>query len=211
MNRCDESDLEQALARAADGAFAMRPDGKIVLWNTAAGKILGYSAQDSIGRHCYDVCAGLDDNGNRLCYQGCHVMNLVKLGDPVRNFDMQTRTKAGRPLWVNVSTLTVARKRAIDRLIIHLVRDVTATKELLTLVHDRRSEPDPKPDSKCSLTRRELEILRLIAAGVATKRAAERLHVSPSTIRNHIQSVLRKLGVHSRLEAAVYATKHGLL
>jgi PAS domain S-box-containing protein len=211
MNRRNESDLEQALARAADGAFAITPDGKIVLWNTAAEKILGYTARDSIGRHCYDVCAGFDDSGNRLCYRGCHVMSLIKMGDPVQHFDMQTRTKADRPLWVNVSTLTVPCKDATDGLIIHLFRDVTAAKELLTLVRDRRWGPDLQAGGNGSLTRRELEILRLIGTGVTTRSVAERLHVSTSTVRNHIQSILEKLSVHSRLEAVAYATRHRLL
>jgi two-component system nitrate/nitrite response regulator NarL len=40
---------------------------------------------------------------------------------------------------------------------------------------------------------------------------AERLHVSPATVRNHVQHILEKLGVHSRLEAAAYATRRGCL
>jgi two-component system, NarL family, nitrate/nitrite response regulator NarL len=57
------------------------------------------------------------------------------------------------------------------------------------------------------LTRRELDILRLLAAGAM----AERLHVSPATVRNHVQHILEKLGVHSRLEAAAFATRYRLL
>jgi two-component system NarL family response regulator len=40
---------------------------------------------------------------------------------------------------------------------------------------------------------------------------AERLHVSPSTVRNHVQNILEKLGAHSRLEAVAYATRQRLL
>jgi two-component system nitrate/nitrite response regulator NarL len=40
---------------------------------------------------------------------------------------------------------------------------------------------------------------------------AERLHVSPATVRNHVQHILEKLGVHSRLEAAAFATRYRLL
>jgi two-component system, NarL family, nitrate/nitrite response regulator NarL len=62
------------------------------------------------------------------------------------------------------------------------------------------------------LTRRELEVLRLMTTlGVGTTRAAERLRVSPATIRNHVQNILGKLGVHSRLEAVAYANKHRML
>jgi DNA-binding NarL/FixJ family response regulator len=61
------------------------------------------------------------------------------------------------------------------------------------------------------LTRREVEILHLIATGLNTKDAAERLHVSPATIRNHVQNILGKLGAHSRLEAVAYATRNRLI
>ena len=46
--------------------------------------------------------------------------------------------------------------------------------------------------------------------GVSTAAAAERLHVSRATIRNHVQNLFEKLGVHSRLEAVAYANKHRL-
>jgi DNA-binding NarL/FixJ family response regulator len=69
------------------------------------------------------------------------------------------------------------------------------------------AESEPHPE----LTRRELEILRLVAGGANTRVMADRLHVSPATVRNHVQHILAKLGVHSRLEAAAYATRHRLL
>ncbi len=62
-----------------------------------------------------------------------------------------------------------------------------------------------------ALTRREVEVIRLMAQGANTKAAAEKLHVSPSTIRNHAQNMFGKLGVHSRLEAVAYAMRHKLL
>jgi DNA-binding NarL/FixJ family response regulator len=61
------------------------------------------------------------------------------------------------------------------------------------------------------LTRRELEILRMIATGASTKAAADKLHVSPATVRNHVQNILGKLGAHSRLEAVAIATRQRLL
>jgi PAS domain S-box-containing protein len=203
--------LDEAFARTADGAFAIGGDGRIVLWNRAAEKMLGYSAREAIGRACCDLFVGYDDSGNRLCYKGCHVMSLVQIGDPVHSFDMRTKTKAGRPIWLNLSTLTIADGRSGGPLTVHLFRDVTATKELLTLVQERLSgaigaEPTGEP-----LTRREQEILRLIAAGLGTRTAADRLHVSPATVRNHVQNILGKLGAHSRLEAVALATRQRLL
>jgi hypothetical protein len=53
-----------------------------------------------IGRPCCDLFVGHDDQNNRLCYRSCHVMALVKMGDPVQSFDMKTRSKNGRPVWI---------------------------------------------------------------------------------------------------------------
>jgi PAS domain S-box-containing protein len=203
--------LDAALARTADGAFVIGAAGVIVLWNRAAEKILGYPAREVIGRPCCDLFVGLDDRGNRLCYRGCHVMTLVKMGDPVQHFDMKTRTRSGRPIWINLSTLVVPEGRAGGSLTVHLFRDVTATRELLTLVQDRLSTPAAPLASNGALTRREIEILALVATGTNTRAIAERLHVSPATVRNHVQNILGKVGAHSRLEAVAWATRHRML
>jgi DNA-binding CsgD family transcriptional regulator len=59
------------------------------------------------------------------------------------------------------------------------------------------------------LTRRELQVLRLMAAGMPNKAIADRLFVSLHTARNHVKSILRKLGAHSRLEAVAIAVHGG--
>lgn len=203
--------LRPTLERAGDGAFVIGADGRIALWNRAAERILGYTARDVLGRPCCDVFVGMDGSGNRLCYRGCHVMSLVKLGEPVQSFDMRTRTKAGRPVWLNVSILSM-HDVAGARIAVHLFRDVTATKELLRLVHERLAAPLPAGEGPApALSRREIDVLRLIVEGLNTAAAAARLHVSHSTVRNHVQNMFAKLGVHSRLEAVAYATRHRLL
>jgi PAS domain S-box-containing protein len=204
--------LEQALARAGDGAFVVGADGRLVLWNRSAERILGHAARDVLGRPCCEVFEGLDGDGNRLCYQGCHVQALVNRDETVQSFDMRTRTKAGRPLWINVSILKTHDARGAPRTV-HLFRDVTASKELLALVQERLAPPpapsagEPEPSA---LSRRELEVLRLMTEGLDTGAAAARLHVSRATVRNHAQNILGKLGVHSRLQAVAYAIRHRL-
>jgi two-component system, NarL family, nitrate/nitrite response regulator NarL len=60
------------------------------------------------------------------------------------------------------------------------------------------------------LTSRELEVLELLSAGRASDDIATALHISRNTVRTHVQGVLAKLGVHSRLQAAAFASKHRL-
>jgi two-component system, NarL family, nitrate/nitrite response regulator NarL len=61
------------------------------------------------------------------------------------------------------------------------------------------------------LTNRERECLALLVDGLSSDAIAERLGVSITTVRTHVQAVLTKLGVHSRLEAASFAVRHSLL
>jgi len=208
-------ELNGLLTNTADGVCAVGGDGKIALWNGAAEKILGYAPREVLGRSCCEVFVGRDSSGNRLCYQGCHVLTLVRQGEPVQHFAMATRTKAGKPVWLDISIIAVPGSHRDVSTTVHLFRDVTAAREIEALVRERLARASPvSPDAAVpdgQLTRREMEILRLIAGGANTRAMAERLHVSPATIRNHVQNVLGKLGVHSRLEAAAYATGHRLL
>jgi DNA-binding NarL/FixJ family response regulator len=63
----------------------------------------------------------------------------------------------------------------------------------------------------CGLTRRQLEVLELMAEGCATADLAARLYVSKNTVRTHVQQVFRKLGARSRLEAVAIARRSGVL
>ena len=61
------------------------------------------------------------------------------------------------------------------------------------------------------LTAREVEVLELLAEGTPNHELATRMGISRNTVRNHVQNLLTKLGVHSRLEAVALATREGLL
>jgi DNA-binding NarL/FixJ family response regulator len=61
------------------------------------------------------------------------------------------------------------------------------------------------------LTPRELEVLEMLAQGAGGGEIARRLGVSPNTVRTHVQGILSKLQVHSRLEAAAFAVRHQLV
>jgi LuxR family maltose regulon positive regulatory protein len=61
------------------------------------------------------------------------------------------------------------------------------------------------------LSAREMELLRLLAAGLSTPEIAARLYVTAGTVRSHLKSISRKLDVHSRLQAVERARALGLL
>ncbi len=77
---------------------------------------------------------------------------------------------------------------------------------VLSKVRDR-----VRPGRGAELTEREREVLACITQGLSNPGVAERLGVTPNTVRNHVQRILSKLGVHSKLEAVVVATREGLV
>jgi DNA-binding CsgD family transcriptional regulator len=68
----------------------------------------------------------------------------------------------------------------------------------------------PAPAWPAGLSSREVEVLRLIAAGQSNRAIAETLFISPNTVLHHVSNIFTKTGVANRAEAAAYATRHGL-
>lgn len=69
---------------------------------------------------------------------------------------------------------------------------------------------DPEAMKINSLTKRELEIVRLVGEGNKNKQIAERLFISETTVRHHLASIFSKLDVSDRLEVLIYANRHSL-
>ena len=67
------------------------------------------------------------------------------------------------------------------------------------------------PESPETLTERETAVLRLVAYGKANKEIARALHIGEQTVKTHVGSILAKLGVNSRTQAALYAVRVGLV
>ncbi len=61
------------------------------------------------------------------------------------------------------------------------------------------------------LTSREIEILKLLANGMANKQIAYRLNISEKTVRNHVSNTYEKLGIYDRSQAVLYAVRKGLV
>jgi two-component system response regulator DegU len=76
---------------------------------------------------------------------------------------------------------------------------------------NRLSERKNRPSSFGELTMREIEVLELIAQGMANKDIARVLFISEKTVKNHVTSIFRKLNVEDRTQAALYAVKNKLV
>lgn len=74
----------------------------------------------------------------------------------------------------------------------------------------KAAAPAPVEADHARLSPREREILGFLAKGASNKEIARTLDLAESTVKIHVQSILKKLGLASRVQAAVYATEHGL-
>jgi PAS domain S-box-containing protein len=208
----EASYLVSVLSRTADGMVAIDTDGCILGWNDAAEGLFGYPAQDVIGRACHEVLDFDDRCGNAVCDAECSMQAV--LGDgrwvvPTR--EVLARTESGRRLWLSLTTILVpsAADERCSR--IHLMREVGVTPELEVAILERLAQPKRgEVDASVidQLTLREREVLRLLAEGLGTQEIAERLFVSSTTARNHVQHILNKLDCHTRLEAVALALRN---
>ena len=83
--------------------------------------------------------------------------------------------------------------------------------KLLERVREAPARPNIPDPASASLTDREIEVLRLLSSGMDNAEIGRTLFISPSTVKNHISSILLKLQIENRIQAAVYAVRSGLV
>ncbi len=83
--------------------------------------------------------------------------------------------------------------------------------KLLAWMREGRTERSIPEVPGADLSDREIEVLRLLAAGKGNAEIAQELFISPKTVKNHIASILVKLQIENRIQAAVYAVKAGIV
>jgi PAS domain S-box-containing protein len=206
--------LREFLDAAADGVVVVDRAGRIVYWNDSATDILGFERDDVTGKQCHAVLKGMGERGTVVCGPECTLQSCAFRGERLHNFNLLTAHKDGRTVWLNMSTMCATDFEGHDMVIVHMFRDIDRlhrADELLGEFMLRAAEVTApvtlpvKVHPEGELTAREEEVLLLLGEGLSAKAIAQKLVISEATARNHIQNVLSKLGVHSRLEAALYA------
>ena len=89
--------------------------------------------------------------------------------------------------------------------------DTVWRREELRRVSGALSTPRMPIDVEVTLTQRESEVLHQLAHGLTNKQIAEALGISYETVKEHVQHILRKIGVSDRTQAAVWAVRQGLV
>ena len=206
-----------------DPSFAVDSEGSIAAWNSGAEELFGQQAGSALGRRCGEILKGTDECG-AICSDNCTVRQAIQNRHPISNFDLEVETVQGRQ-WCNISVFTVEDAASTRPLAIHILRPIDLRKRLEILVRDfvvTNTNVTPEnavailsvtrsPAKDAELSTRELEVLRLLAHGESSKSISNQLHISNTTVNNHVQHILKKLNAHNRLEAVRRAEYAGIL
>lgn len=209
--------LPELMAGSDDGVLAMDGRQRVIFWNRACEDLTGISASEAVGRHCHEVLRGQDATGLPLCGGDCPVGRLSLGGPSPGNMPMHIEHRRGHRLRLCVGTMLMPSNRGGEWTVVHILSRQCDDSMLATprvdQPHDHgviSSSMASANGEACLLTRRERQMLVMLAHGMTAGGIAQECHLSVATVRNHIQRMMAKLDVHTQLEAAAYAHRHGL-
>lgn len=106
---------------------------------------------------------------------------------------------------------SASKEKLVEAIRTVVTGETTWTREELRRVTGALATPRLSADFEVPLTQRESEVLRQLASGATNKEIAVALHISYETVKEHVQHILRKIGVSDRTQAAVWAVRKSLV
>ena len=192
----NQADAQQITDSTSDASFTIDERGRILSWNRAAERLLGYRAGDVLGKPCHEVICGNDIFGNRYCNEDCPLLKMARKGVPVHRLQLDVLNAFGERVRIDVQSVVIPGSRPSEFTLL----------QILTL---HRAASATASEFARELSNREREVLDLLFAGADTEQIAGSLSIAPATARTHIQNLLRRLHVHSRAEAIALAHRAG--
>lgn len=188
-----------------DPVFAVDRSGVIELWGPAAEKTFGYPASKALGKQVWKLLSGQDVYGNPNCAKHCRLRKMALSHESVNDFNVSYKTAKGVRQQFRVSFLTIFGNNG-DELLLHICHPRNKLSEA-----DKNDCAIRQLDNELidTLTKRELAVLTLLGSGKSTEDIASILGVSVLTVCSHVQHVLQKLQVHTRLEAVLLGQNLG--
>ena len=232
--------VRYSLGKTPDGLSAVAPDKQLIsvlfisdllLMRAALCRLLEGSEIGLVGEvasceealsftaaeHPHIVLVDLDSRADALA---C-VRDLASSAEGSRIIVLTDRARtADIPTLMELGAAGVVLKHERPEVLIKAIRKVHAgeiwldrvnTAQVLVRAARRRRSENLEAAKIAALTRREHEIIALVGEGLKNRLIAGRLFISEATVRNHLTSILDKLGVSDRFELAVYAYRVGLV
>lgn len=200
---------------SAEGLFVTDERQRIVAWSSAAQRLVGYTPEEAIGRPCYLVIMGREPEGHPICRRDCQVVRNARRRRGTAAYSIAARGRDGEIKHLENSVLVIDGEKGGFRVLHQLRASSGRDGSLPERAHRPRAGDSRGADAPLvhtePLTRRELQVLNLVAAGSTTDDIARQLAISVLTARNHIANVERKLGARNRLEMVLFGMRAGLV
>ncbi|MBX3422430.1 MAG: response regulator transcription factor [Pirellulaceae bacterium] len=149
---------------------------------------------------------------------GLHFLGRIKISHPTlpvilfSTYDNPTYIARAVALGASGYVLkSEPRERLLEAIQTALRGELAWTREELRRVTGALATPRVVSDIEVPLTQRESEVLEQLASGLTNKEIAQSLGISYETVKEHVQHILRKIGVSDRTQAAVWAVRKGLI
>jgi PAS domain S-box-containing protein len=220
MATIPDRDLFDFLDHTADAAFTVTDAGEICSWNDGAEALFGFRRDEVTGKTCFDLFRGRGVLGTPVCTEQCAVRDCAAHHRPIPDFDLEVKTRSGRYIWANVSTMVHEDPKTGRRRIVHLMRSVVRRKQTEALVQRmlrtskellETADGSAPSEPVARLSHQEHRVLRNLSEGQSPADIVRALKISPQTLRNHLHHINQKLGTHNRLEAVIHAIRRKLI
>ncbi len=192
---------------SSEGMFVTDDHQRIVAWSSAAQRLLGFSPEEAVGRTCYQVVMGREPDGHPVCGRNCSVTRNARRLRGTASYEVVAHARDGGAKCLANTVLVIEGPEGAFH-VVHLLREAPAAGPVTRHLEPATTGQEPLVET---LTRRELEVVRLLANGATIDEIALDLTISVLTARNHTANIARKLGAHSRLETVLLAMRHGLV
>lgn len=213
MRRTEESGGESwpGASRLRSPVWICDERRRVVYANRAARECLGLAEGRWFGGACHELVAGRECTGAPFCRADCPLFRSALQGGELA--PVQFRVGDGRRRrWLKVIPFVTQGPGGAPR-IVHVADETGPERRAREFLDGVRRNAPPRPRAAASaappITPREREILALLAQGMHSKGVARALGIRYVTVRNHVQDLLARLGVHSILEAVALHVADG--
>jgi PAS domain S-box-containing protein len=220
-----EDRFRGAFDSAAIGMALVAPDGRWQQVNPALCELVGYSEHELLGGTFQAITHPADLHADLAFVR-------QMLASEIKTYQMDKRYlhKLGHTIWIHLSVSLVRTSDGAPSYFVSQIQDISEQRRAgqldellraLTSVTTGSAYVDPEFDrllasrqtggARSPLTRREQQILGLVADGMTNDKAARALGISPETIQSHIRNAMAKLNADTRTQAVATALRSSLL
>jgi DNA-binding CsgD family transcriptional regulator len=200
--------------------LAADTDGTVRFYNRAAAGLFRCDMSEGLGRPCWRLARLRNRDGIPFCSRDCPVQREARARHPQTDHEVVLLSCSGERAEFDLLSFLVPPMLQGRWAILHMLRPVSieatagatsadpADPPVPTLPASLVAVNDPVIGRLHRLSTREREVMQLLVEGLDPTAVAGRLHISLTTVRNHVQNILRKLHLHRQVDAILAVARH---